>query len=108
MEDIGIARVVNLPIEDTGIPGHIQICTQCESNYHVRYMPSLVNHDQHMLVSLLDYRIVFDSTDVADDIKQQVIKFTTSNIKWILRYWYCGSAMNCNDILELFEEITPV
>lgn len=108
MEDNGISKVVNLPIEDTGVQGHIQVCTQGESNYHVRYMPNLLVYDRYMLVSLIDYSITFDNTDTSDNIKQQVIEFVVQNTKWVLKYWYCGSSMKCTDILELFDQIIPV
>lgn len=95
-------NVVSFSHEDTGIEGHIQIYTQFNNNYFVKYFENLTDYDNYLKVSLHDFTIVENYLKIPEHMKKMILMYIMKNSKHIYNYYYHGFNMDCCDTLELF------
>jgi hypothetical protein len=101
-------NVVSFSQEDTGIEGHIQIYTQFNNNYFVKYFEYLTDYDKYLKVSLNDFTIVENHLIISEHRKKMILFYIMKNSKPIHTYYYHGLTMECSDTLELFEQFRTV
>ena len=97
-------KVVSFDREDTGIDGYIQIYTQFNNNYFVKYFENITEYDKYLKVSLTDFTIVENHLMISEHMKKKILKYIMKNSKAIYMYYYHGFTMECSDTLELFEQ----
>jgi len=93
---------ITLDVQYTNVPGHIKIFTNTvEKRRIVKYFPDINQSEKYLLITLYEFKIVNHNVVMGNLIKKMVLMFIMKNAMHICMYYYHGSTMDYEEIVDL-------
>jgi hypothetical protein len=96
---------ITLDVQDTRVPGYIKIFTNTiEKRRIVKYFPDINESEKYLLITVYEFTIVNHGVVMGNLIKKMVMMFIMKNAIHICMYYYHGSTMDYDEIVDLLDK----